>query len=1019
MTCQSDGSFSYSQFQCQPTNCGKLSDTSPFNEAEFKDSCQALNFGQSCSVLCETGWQMQGDAVNMVCNNTPSHSAGYGSDGVPAANSTPPTCIGKTCTARLPNIRGATHDCENKTTLETCTVDAAVGFTSNGAASLQCGTDGEFKGTFPVITPAVCPTPTFGAGVASTCADKTIGAECWAYCLAGYTGSPQAYLCTADVSGAQVMPVSASISCSARRLALIDRRLAAGCGTAAATALGLTMEFEHSCSALSDTEICISHCSFGWTLNGDASILTCQDGTLTGSLPSCTPVACSYNLPSALGVAHNCTDVTTGSTCVATCGAPGYTYSGSPTPEVFECLATGEFQGQNPSCAPLSCQNLTLSSQYEHNCRGMLFQDACAVSCAEGYTITGPASQYICGESGTIQGTLPSCTPNPCTNTISPEIFQTSGCDGVTTGQSCNVSCQPGMIPNSAEMSCHSSGFLVGALPSCLPAKCPANSVLEAASVAHNCQNASFGQSCSVYCAAGYKLTQGAGQLWQCDLTSGSLALSGSLPSCEALTCSIELNPSDSMTDNCTAELEVGDSCIQSCRKGYFQNGSAAESIICNLDLSVDGGTRPNCESVMCDTSQLSVLFPSLQHSCAGVTANRSCFAFCQAGYVAQEGVVEWTCSESTSTANLSQPVDGFALHGEIPNCVAQACIYNLPTGEGLSHDCENVSTDQTCVVSCGAGWSGNSETYTCGSDRVLTGAPVSCTVMATTSSISTTTTTTLTLFVTGVITIEPRQEPPLALEYTDLLQTFTTDPNVTQAVATALASVLNVSIDAVELNMTIANITIASDARRLLDMKEVVLVEYACSRSFPSLALASDWAPTAVTLEEVKAAINENLAASSNVRADVLDFELQLTGLPAPGSQERPGVHWLLILVACCLACCILLVAGLFFVKVCLPSKAQAAQAAVEGQAADDIDPEDPNVLEDEAHEKAETQGNAVEVQALKAASVPDEDLELEAMLQEVGVEFYELSPEEMNGGEAPSSPAELAELDGLRFLP
>jgi hypothetical protein len=49
---------------------------------------------------------------------------------------------------------------------------------------------------------------------------------------------------------------------------------------------------------------------------------------------------------------------------------------------------------------------------------------------------------------------------------------------------------------------------------------------------------------------------------------------------------------------------------------------------------------------------------------------------------------------------------------------------------------------------------------------------------------------------------------------------------------------------------------------------------------------------------------------------------------------------------VACCLACCILLVAGLFFVKVFLPSKAPAAaQAAVEGQAADDIDPEDPNV--------------------------------------------------------------------------
>ena len=47
--------------------------------------------------------------------------------------------------------------------------------------------------------------------------------------------------------------------------------------------------------------------------------------------------------------------------------------------------------------------------------------------------------------------------------------------------------------------------------------------------------------------------------------------------------------------------------------------------------------------------------------------------ALCDVLWV-QPGVVEWTCSESTSTANLSQPVDGFALHGEIPNCVAQAC---------------------------------------------------------------------------------------------------------------------------------------------------------------------------------------------------------------------------------------------------------------------------------------------------------------------------------------------------------
>ena len=128
----------------------------------------------------------------MLCNNTElPHSAGYGAAGVPAANSTPPVCVAKECMARIPNIRGAIHNCENKTTLETCTVEAAAGFTTTEVGTLQCGTDGEFKGSFPTITPTVCPTLAFGAGVASTCANKTLGAECWAYCESGYIGNPQ------------------------------------------------------------------------------------------------------------------------------------------------------------------------------------------------------------------------------------------------------------------------------------------------------------------------------------------------------------------------------------------------------------------------------------------------------------------------------------------------------------------------------------------------------------------------------------------------------------------------------------------------------------------------------------------------------------------------------------------------------------------------------------------------------------------------------------------------------------
>ena len=42
---------------------------------------------------------------------------------------------------------------------------------------------GFFTGTLPAIVPAICPEPAFGDGVGSTCENKSVGAECWAYCL--------------------------------------------------------------------------------------------------------------------------------------------------------------------------------------------------------------------------------------------------------------------------------------------------------------------------------------------------------------------------------------------------------------------------------------------------------------------------------------------------------------------------------------------------------------------------------------------------------------------------------------------------------------------------------------------------------------------------------------------------------------------------------------------------------------------------------------------------------------------
>ena len=54
--------------------------------------------------------------------------------------------------------------------------------------SFQRRDDGVLLQDLPTIEAAVCADPTFETGVGSTCENKTIGADCWAYCLSGYSG---------------------------------------------------------------------------------------------------------------------------------------------------------------------------------------------------------------------------------------------------------------------------------------------------------------------------------------------------------------------------------------------------------------------------------------------------------------------------------------------------------------------------------------------------------------------------------------------------------------------------------------------------------------------------------------------------------------------------------------------------------------------------------------------------------------------------------------------------------------
>lgn len=82
-------------------------------------------------------------------------------------------------------------------------------------------------------------------------------------------------------------------------------------------------------------------CNAGYTLNSDK--LTCTANTCTGTI-SIDPTI----------VVAGCAGKKTGETCTVSC-ATGYQSSGD---ETFTCLASGDFGGSLPTCTPVACSGL-------------------------------------------------------------------------------------------------------------------------------------------------------------------------------------------------------------------------------------------------------------------------------------------------------------------------------------------------------------------------------------------------------------------------------------------------------------------------------------------------------------------------------------------------------------------------------------------------------------------------------------------------------------------------------------
>ncbi|CAE7718647.1 HET-E1 [Symbiodinium sp. CCMP2592] len=841
LQCLSTGLFNESQATCVPGTCGTLSDVPPFAPHFIGDSCSVMRTGQVCTAFCEPGYDIVGNASVLLCDGAPADSAGFtevvpgSSLSWPAVESPGPTCMIRTCTG-APDSPLLTHNCSAAKTGETCIVQAVLPYQLEGASSVElvCESSGFFSGTLPPVVPAVCPQPSFASGIGSTCANRSVGADCWAYCLKDWVGAARRYECQFDAASStvEIQATGEAIACELNSSAA--RRLAATnpCSADSASAAGLAeLQYTHSCGDQQHDEVCLAHCSMGFTMTEETpAILVCDNGAFVGAaMPTCTGQPCNNSLPQGAGVSHNCDGTTAFGTCDATCGQAGYTYTAGSQKEIFTCMPWGSFQGNQPSCEPISCQDLVLDGIYSHNCKSKRFGDTCGVSCATGYHLSGWGSQYVCGADGTFEGVLPQCNGNPCQNTVDDPALDASACNSLTTGEDCNVTCQAGYGFNQTTVVCGASGFLSGILPICSPLPCVADPELQHPTLAHSCNSVPFGQSCVVFCANGYVFSNGSSaETWQCRLnaTSGATSLEGLVPSCEAELCSSGLPASSPrVSDNCTG-IRTGEACERTCAHGF-----SGEDVVyvCTSDGAATSNSSSACSPLSCNFSAAP---ENVIHTCSGIVFGGGCSAFCAPGYGDANGssVQSWSCEGAESGLELipGQSTSDVGLRGTVPSCVPLGCFYNFPSGAQYQHDCDGVVTGGSCNVSCAEGWEGPSSVLRCSADGGLVGAFPACSFLVVTETVTSTTVSTMTTTNTDILFEIRVAVAGRFIVAVNNSQDFMSDANVTEAFATVLATLIPIDPTRLAVSFTAARrlqdygLLAESRSRRLAEQVQV-----------------------------------------------------------------------------------------------------------------------------------------------------------------------------------------------------
>ena len=349
-------------------------------------------------------------------------------------------------------------------------------------------------------------------------------------------------------------------------------------------------------------------CDSGYFIVGE-NTRTCQeDGSWSGRAPICRIVRCG-GLNSPINGRVSISDNTVGGIATYTCNS-GYSLSGSGT---RICQNDGSWSGSTPTCSRVVCSSLSNPTNGRVTFSSGVFVGSRATyTCDIGYFIIGE-DMRTCQTDGMWSGIAPSCRIIRCGGLSSPSNGQVFISED-TVGGIATYRCNSGYdLFGSETRICQNDGSWSGDAPVCeLQGRFKNRSLFELLYIyiilySHNtvmCSNLPApsngrvdqrgnqpGDTATYFCNTNYELSGDRTRICQND---GSW--SGSAPTCTRIVCASLPNPSNGQV-TFSSGVFVGSRATYTCNNGYFIDGQSTRT--CQGDGSWTG-SAPICRIIRC-----------------------------------------------------------------------------------------------------------------------------------------------------------------------------------------------------------------------------------------------------------------------------------------------------------------------------------------------------------------------------------------------------------------------------------